>query len=591
MARFVQELAPLPDLYAGDHTLRAHLDRVLGEVGHKAAAPLLEALAADVAGPLHQAGLDAERHPPVHVPYDGWGRRIDRIETSAGWETQRRAAATHGVVALPYEAEARETWGAGARVVQHALLHLYGPWSATFSCPVAMSDGAATVLATEGVDPALRDRLLPRLLSRDPDVAWTSGQWMTESEGGSDVGRATTAARPDGDGGWALHGEKWFCSATTAEFAIALARPEGAPDGTRGLACFVVPRYAGLAAAPPSGEPRRDTAPGLFVHRLKDKLGTKALPSAEVRLDGAEAWPVGDPAESGFRRMLQLVQVTRIHNAAAAAAGMRRGLVLARRFAETREAFGQRLFRQPLHREVLSWLAVDADAAFALTGLCFDLLGRYEVDGDAQAGALLRFAATLAKASTGKLAVANASEVVECFGGPGYIEDTEIPRLLRDSQVLPVWEGTTNVLALDVLRALARDDALTPYLAHVDAALATAGTALATAGAAGGAGGEWLAPVAAQLRGVRDAVAEDARAAAAAPTTDATQARARNLLERMAHLLAASALVEQAAFDLDRGDARSALVASLWTRRRLLGDPAAGEGHRAFAHVVDGAPL
>jgi hypothetical protein len=285
--------------------------------------------------------------------------------------------------------------------------------------------------------------------------------------------------------------------------------------------------------------------------------------------------------------MLQLVQITRIHNAAAAAAGMRRGLVLARRFAETREAFGQRLFRQPLHREVLSWLAVDADAAFALTGLCFDLLGRYEVDGDAQAGALLRFAATLAKASTGKLAVANASEVVECFGGPGYIEDTEIPRLLRDSQVLPVWEGTTNVLALDVLRALARDDALAPYLGRVDAALAAAG-----AGAAAGSGmAEWLAPVAAQLRPVRDAVAEDARAAAAAPATDATQARARHLLERMAHLLAASALVEQAAFDLERGDARSALVASLWTRRRLLGDPAAGEGHKAFAHVVDGAPL
>jgi alkylation response protein AidB-like acyl-CoA dehydrogenase len=590
MPRFVQELAPLPDLYAGDHTLRAHLDRVLGDVGHKTAAPLLESLAADVAGPLHDAGLDAERHPPVHVPYDGWGRRVDRIETSAGWETQRRAAATHGLVALPYEAEARETWGAGARVVQHALLHLYGPWSATFSCPVAMSDGAATVLGAEGVDPGLRDRLLPRLLSRDPDVAWTSGQWMTESEGGSDVGRATTQARPDGDGGWALHGEKWFCSATTAEFAIALARPEGAPSGSRGLACFVVPRYAGLAAAPPAGPRSGDTAPGLFVHRLKDKLGTKALPSAEVRLDGAEAWPVGDPAEPGLRRMLALVQVTRIHNAAAAAAGMRRGLVLARRFAETREAFGQRLFRQPLHREVLSWLAVDADAAFALTGLCFDLLGRYEVDGDAQAGTLLRFAATLAKASTGKLAVANASEVVECFGGPGYIEDTEIPRLLRDSQVLPVWEGTTNVLALDVLRALARDDALTPYLAHVDAALATAGAAGAN-GASSGGSAEWLAPVAAQLRTVRDAVAEDARAAAAAPATDATQARARHLLERMAHLLAASALVEQAAFDLDRGDARSALVASLWTRRRLLGDPAAGEGHRAFAHVVDGAPL
>jgi len=577
VTRFVQDLAPLPDLYAADVALRAHLDRLLGDVGHKSAAPLLESLAADAAGPLHAAALDAETHPPRHVPYDPWGKRVDRIETAGGWETLRRAAATHGLVALPYEADARATWGAGARVVQHALLHLYGPWSATYSCPVAMSDGAATVLAADGVDPALRERLLPRLLSRDPDVAWTSGQWMTESQGGSDVGRATTEARRSDDGTWRLHGEKWFCSATTSEFAIALARPEGAPDGSRGLACFVVPRYARLAAAPPAGSWARETAPGLFVHRLKDKLGTRALPSAEVRLDGAEAWPVGDPAEPGLRRMLALVQVTRIHNAAAAAAGMRRGLVLARRFAETREAFGERLFRQPLHREVLSWLAVDADAAFSLTGLCFSLLGRYENDGDADAGALLRFAATLAKASTGKLAVANASEVVECFGGPGYIEDTEIPRLLRDSQVLPVWEGTTNVLSLDVVRALARDDALTPYLAYVDRTLDVTG--------------EWIGPVARQLRPVRDAVAEDARAAAAEPLGATTQARARHLMERMAHLLAAATLLEQASFDLDRGDARSALVASLWTRRRVLGDPAAGEGHRAFAHVVDGAAL
>jgi alkylation response protein AidB-like acyl-CoA dehydrogenase len=595
--RFVQTFAPLPDLYAGDHVLRAHLDRLLGEVGHKAAAPALEALAADVAGPLHAAHLQAEAHPPQLRQYDGWGRRIDVIETPAGWETQRRAAAAYGLVALPYEPDARATWGAGARVVQHALLHLYAPWSATFSCPVAMSDGAVAVLSAPGVDPALRERLVPRLLSRDPEQAWTSGQWMTETEGGSDVGRATTRAVPAPDG-WRLYGEKWFCSSTNSEFSVALARPEGAPPGSKGLACFVVPRYTGVAG----GSAGRDTAPGLLIHRLKDKLGTRALPSAEVGLDGALAWPVGDPAEPGLKRMLTLVQVTRMHNAAAAAAGMRRGLVLARNFAETREAFGEKLFRQPLHREVLAWLAVDAEAAFALTGLCFALLGRVETaaggvrgprpaeeagvgapagqantDGDAESAALLRFAATLAKASTGKLAVASASEYVESFGGPGYVEDTGIPRLLRDAQILPVWEGTTNVLSLDVLRALARDGALVPYLARVDAALAL--------------GGEYVAPTATALRPVRDAVAAAAAAAAADPAAAATQAGARALTERMAHLLAAAALLEQAAYDAERGDTRAALVASLWARRRLLGDAAAGEGHRAFAHVVDGAPL
>ncbi|HVF20598.1 MAG TPA: acyl-CoA dehydrogenase family protein [Mycobacteriales bacterium] len=575
MPRFVQTRAPLPDLYDSDHVLTSYLERRLGEVGAKQAAALLEPLAAEAAGSLRDAALDAESNPPHLVQYDGWGARVDRIRTATGWETQRQAAARHGLVALPYEAEARTTWGAGARTVQLGLIHLYAPSSATFSCPVAMSDGAATVLAAEGVDPALRDRLLPRLLSRDPDVAWTSGQWMTETEGGSDVGRSTTRATQVADGSWRLTGEKWFCSSTNSEFAIALARPEGAPDGSRGLATFVVPRYAGEDEALDPSRFARDTAPGLSVHRLKDKLGTRALPSAEVRLDDALAWPVGDPTVPGLKRMLGLVQVTRLHNTACAAAGMRRGLLMARTYAETREAFGAPLWRQPLHRETLAWLAVDTEAAFALGSLCFDLLGRLEVDGDAAAGRLLRLAATLAKASTGRLAVAAASEYVEAFGGPGYIEDTEVPRLLRDSQVLPIWEGTTNVLSLDVLRALSRDRALEGYLAYVDRVFDESATALPALVDA-------LAPV-------RDAVAQSAVAASIDPGSVRVQAQARGLMTRLAHLLASCALVEQAAWESERGNGRATLVADLWVRRRLLGDDATGEGDAGFDPIVDGA--
>ena len=576
MPRFVQPRAPLPDLYAADHVLQATLERRLGEVGHKSAAALLEPLAAEAAGVLHDAALDAETTPPQHVPYDGWGARVDRIRTTAGWETLRAAAARHGLVALPYEAEARSTWGAGARIVQLGLIHLYAPWSATFSCPVAMSDGAATVLAADGVDPALRERLLPRLLSRDPDLAWTSGQWMTESEGGSDVGRSTTRAAPGADGSWRLTGEKWFCSSVTSEFAVALARPEDAPEGSRGLATFVVPRYEGPDDALVPDRLGRDTATGVSIHRLKDKLGTRALPSAEVRLDGALAWPVGDPAEPGLKRMLGLVQLTRLHNTACAAAGMRRGLVMARTYAQTREAFGAPLWRQPLHRETLAWLAVDTEAAFALGALCFDLLGRVEVDDDVDAARTLRIAATLAKASTARLAVAAASEYVEAFGGPGYIEDTGVPRLLRDSQVLPIWEGTTNVLSLDVLRALHRDRALAAYVAHIDPVLEAMDGVLPT--------------LAGLLRPVRDRLVERATAASVDPASASVQAGARSLMTGMAHLLAACALGEQAVWEAERGNARTALVAQLWTRRRLLGDDCAGDGDAAFDAVVDGAP-
>ncbi len=570
MARFVQPTPPLPDLYAGDHVLRAYLDRLLGEVGHKNAKATLEALAADVAGPLHAAALDGEHHPPVLRQFDGWGRRIDVIEFAPGWDVLKRAAAQYGLVSLPYEDEARATYGAGARVLQMALLHLYVPWSSTYGCPVAMSDGAVTVLQADGVDPALRDQFLPRLLSRDGDEVWTSGQWMTESQGGSDVGRATTTAKQDADGRWRLTGEKWFCSSAASEFSIALARPEGAPDGSRGLACFVVPRYAGLVPDAGDAAPHH-VAPGLTLHRLKDKLGTRGMASAEVGLDGALVWPVGDPAEPGLRRMLALVQITRLHNAASSAAGMRRGLVLARAYAGVREAFGAKLDQQPLHRETLSWLALDAEGAFALTAMCFDLLGRVEVDGDADAARQLRLAASLAKASTAKAAVASASEYIECFGGPGYIEDTEVPRMLRDSQVLPIWEGTTNVLSLDVVRALSRDDVLPAYSARVDQALSDGSAAL----------GELAGPVGA----VRDEIYRSAAAAVQDPI--GAQAGARGLLLGMAHLLTLAALLEHAAYRV--GDDRAALVAQLWARRKLLGDTATGEGHAHFDSLVDGA--
>ena len=562
MARFVQELPPLPDVYASDFVLQAHLDRTLGEAGHKEAAPLLEALAADVDGPLRAAHDDAERHPPKLIQYDGWGRRVDRIEVAPGWEAQRQAAARHGVVALPYEQTARETWGAGARVVQHALLHLYGPESATFSCPVAMADGAATLLGSDDVDPALRQTWLGPLLSRDPETAITSGQWMTETTGGSDVGSTRTTAERDEDGQWRLTGEKWFCSATDSAIAIALARPVGAPEGSRGLACFLIPRYAGDGG---------DTAPGLSIHRLKDKLGTRALPSAEVGFDRAIAYPVGDPGHRGLARMMRLVQITRLHNAAAAAGSMRRGLSYVREHARARVAFGRRLDAQPLHRETLTWLAVDAEAAFAITGLCFSLLGRVEADADGEAGKLLRLAATLAKASTAKLAVASASEYVECFGGNGFIEDTGVPRMLRDAQVLPIWEGTTNVLALDVVRALQADDSLIAYLTYVDAACATARAA----------GDEGLTGIADQIAVVRTTLAAEL---SVRTDDDQLHARSRQLATTMAHLLAGAALLAQS----QDPTSRSAKVAEFWVRRRLLGDPCAGEGATAFDEVVDG---
>ncbi|MFF5175666.1 acyl-CoA dehydrogenase family protein [Micromonospora sp. NPDC000089] len=561
MSRYVQPVPTLDDPYTADPLLRSWLDRQLGPDGHAAAKGRLADLAADVTGPLRAAHADAEAHPPTLLRYDGWGARVDRIDTSAGWRAQRAAAARHAVVALPYLPDARGTWGAAARVVQHALLHLYGPESATFSCPVAMADGAAALLSLPEVDPGVRDAWLPRLTSVDPDTAVVSGQWMTESTGGSDLSRSTTTGRPAADGSWRLTGEKWFCSAADAPIAVALARPDGAGRGSRVLAPFLVPRYAADSPLAGASAAADSPAPGVTVHRLKDKLGTRALPTAEIGLRDAYALPLGDPAVPGLARAMTLVVVTRVHNASAAASGMRRGLAYARAYAGARHVAGGALADHPLHRATLGALAVDAAGAFALAGHAFALLGRVEVGADPDAVAELRIVAPLAKLATGRLAVSSAAEYVEAFGGAGYVEDTGVPRLLRDAQVLPIWEGTTNVLALDVLRAVAREDAGRPLLRRLAAATDLArplSPALA----------DTLAEVTGQLR---DALAE----VTADPGTGAVLAGARGLALRMAYALAAALLVEHAAW----GDDQAELAARLWARRWLRHEDVAVDAH------------
>jgi alkylation response protein AidB-like acyl-CoA dehydrogenase len=546
MSRFVQVMPDPPDPYRADPLLAGWLRRHLAG-GDRPAAARLTALAAEVTGPLREAHRQAEANPPRLVRYDPWGTRVDRVETAAGWRTHRAAAARHALVGLPYLPGARAQWGAGARVVQHALLHLYVPESATYSCPVAMSDGAAALLCHPEVDPPLRAAWLPRLVSTDPADVVTSGQWMTETTGGSDLAGAATTARPAADG-WRLTGDKWFCSAIDADLAVALARPVGAGPGSRVLAPFLVPRYS----------PGGTTPPGIRIHRLKDKLGTRALPTAEVSLSDAYALPLGDPGQPGLTRMMALVRVARLHNAAAAAAGMRRGLAYAYAYAGARRVAGGRLSGSPLHRATLGALGVDTAGAFALAGHGFALLGRVEVDQDPAAAVELRVVAPLAKLATARLAVAAAAEYLECFGGAGYVEDTGVPRLLRDAQVLPIWEGTTNVLALDVQRAVVREDAARPVLARLEAATETAAPELAD-------------PLRAATAGLREALA----ALVADPKAVPVVAGARGLAVRLAHALAAALLIEQAAW----GDQVAEVAARLWVWRWLAGQDIAAQAH------------
>ncbi|HEX4335425.1 MAG TPA: acyl-CoA dehydrogenase family protein [Polyangiaceae bacterium] len=444
---FFQEPPVLASAF-DDPTLRAFLRQAVPPDVERAITPSLSAMGAKAAGPLADLSRRHRLDEPRHVPFDPWGNRVDRVEVNEAWKEMARVAAEDGLVGVAYE----RRHGAYSRVHQFLLVHLFAPSSQTYSCPLAMTDGCARTLELVA-PPALRDRVLPRLVGRDPATAWTSGQWMTERTGGSDVGLSETVARrADGDV-YRLHGTKWFTSAVTSDVALTLARPEGNGPGGKGLALFYL-RVRG-------DDGRLN---GLTVHRLKDKLGTRHLPTAELLLDGAVAEPVAGLTD-GIRNMSSMLNITRTWNAVCAVAGMQRGLALARDYARRRIAFGTPLSEKPLHLETLAELSADYDAAFGLAFHQALLLGKSET-GEASANeqAVLQVLTPLTKLFTGKLAVASASEVLECFGGAGYVEDTGLPALLRDAQVLSIWEGTTNVLALETIRALAREDAWDPLI-------------------------------------------------------------------------------------------------------------------------------
>jgi acyl-CoA dehydrogenase len=548
---FFQAPPTLSNTYRSDRVLREHLERLLPAEVLAEVEPELHEMGEAAAGELARLAQEVEASPPRLVQYEPWGRRVDRIEVSPAWRALHAAQARAGLAALPYQ----DRHGSYDRIVQHALLHLYAPSAATYACPVAMTDAAARVLSDHA--PAeLRERVVALLASRDPARAWTSGQWMTEREGGSDLSRHATVARRDERGRWRLHGVKWFTSATTADCALVLARPEGAAPGSRGLGLFLVERLDPL-----TGEPQLGAT--ILVNRLKDKLGTRALPTAELTLAGAAATPVGG-TEDGLRKMAGMLNVTRVHNAVSAAAGMRRGVELALAYARVREAFGRRLEDLPLHRETLAALAVQAEAAFALTARAMELQGRLEhgLAGEAEQRAL-RALVPVVKLLTGKDAVAHASEVVEAFGGAGYIEDTGIPRLLRDAQVLPIWEGTTNVLSLDLLRAEQRDEAVTALLEDVSERVA---------------GLRDLPPRLGAVELVErsaGALAKDVRGWPLADA-EALQAHMRQFALRLGRTCAAALLAEHAAGRLvHHRDGRAAAVAARYAQRWLAAEPPA----------------
>jgi alkylation response protein AidB-like acyl-CoA dehydrogenase len=528
MDPFLQDPPRPSNRFRTDRAFRQSLERVLGPDVFAEASAELDAMGERSVDELRALGERAEANPPRLVPFDAWGRRVDRIEVDPSWTQLVEIALEAGLVALPYE----DRYGVHSRIVQGGLSHLFEPVTATATCPIGMTDAAARVLLLH--DAELAERYVPKLTARSG--GWTSGQWMTEKEGGSDVGRTGTVARPAGDGTFTLHGTKWFTSATSADMALALARPDGAETGSRGLSLFLVELRR------PDG-----TWNGIRVRRLKDKLGTKGLPTAELDLDGTVAVPVGGLGR-GVAKISAMLNITRLGAAGACVATVSEALSLARDYARRREAFGRLLVDHPVHRAWIARVAAEYEAMLALSSRAAVLVG--EVEHGTGDELLTRVVTPLTKLACARQGVWATSELIESFGGAGYVEDTGIPRLLRNVHVHCIWEGTSSVMAHDVARALGREGTAEAFLTEVEAKARA-----------------YDHPLIADASRRTLAAADELRRVLAR----ADEGSIRRLAWGMARTYQGALLCEAAGWALDKlGDRRTAAAAALFTAEPLV---------------------
>jgi putative acyl-CoA dehydrogenase len=463
-------------------------------------------------------GRAANRFTPELRTHDRFGHRIDEVEFHPAWHAVMRLAMEHRVHNLPWSTAAltqapqaraarpeAERSPSGTIVARAALHSMLSQVEAGSCCPLTMTFAAWPVLredkdlAGEWGPRLFGTAYEPRLLPPGQKQAVLIGMAMTEKQGGSDVRANTTRAARDGEH-WALTGHKWFCSAPMSDAFLVLAQIEA----RGGLSCFFVPRFR------PDG-----TRNAIHLQRLKDKLGNRSNASSEIEFHGAWARLVGDPGR-GVRTILEMVQHTRLDCVSGSAGLMRQAVAQALHHARHRAAFGRPLIEQPLMQNVLADLALESEAA---TALMLRLARAFEAPADSAERAFARIATAAAKYWVCKRTPQAIAEAMECLGGNGYVEESILPRLYREAPVNAIWEGSGNVICLDVLRALVREPECAPALLD-ELRLAKGGDRRLDA---------WLAKLEAELADPADA-----------------ELRARRTVERIALALQASLLVRYA---------------------------------------------
>jgi acyl-CoA dehydrogenase len=424
------------NFYAIDRGLRGLLPLYLEPNDFQGLEPHFDRLGALAGGRLDELARTADKHPPVLNARDRFGRDEDWIdyhssyremETIAFGDFQFHAMSHRGALGMDRPLPA---------VAKYALQYLFVQAEFGLMCPISVTD-TSIHLIRKFASAELQDYLLPKMLSDDVATMWKGTQFMTERAGGSDVGAIETVARNE-NGEWRLHGDKWFCSHADADIALLLARPEGAPGGTAGLALFALPRRL--------KDGRRNA---YRIVRLKDKLGTRSMASGEISLEGAVAYLVGD-ARRGLKQMMEQVNLSRLSHGVRAAAMMRRCLNEAMVCARSRKAFGKTIIEYPLLRRQLLKIAVPVEQSLSMFLFAASAMDRANA-GSKEAAATLRVLTPLLKFRACRDNIPVATGAMEVRGGNGYIEEWVHARLIRDAHIGVLWEGTSNINALDII--------------------------------------------------------------------------------------------------------------------------------------------
>ncbi|MEA2647259.1 MAG: acyl-CoA dehydrogenase [Chloroflexota bacterium] len=553
------------DWYSADEHLQWLVRRDVGE----AAWPVADAALRD-AGTIAPTRIDPlmpvlEANPPVLRQYDHRGQRVDEVDYHPYFKQLEGEVHRFGLVRMGYIPGWRGLEGTAPASLHSGCEYFFLQADQTFTgCSIAMVSAMARALARN--DKELAAKWIPRLAS-DVDGEWMrAAMFLTEKAGGSDVGANECRAVRDEDGNWRLYGEKWFATNPTFDLALVLARPEGAGTGTSGLGLFLMPRVLpeGVADNSLNADPRRNA---YIFHRLKPKFGNKALASSEMGLRGAFAWPVGD-IDRGMKQMLDMVNYTRVGIVMASAASMRRAVFESIEHASRRVTFGQVLDHHPLMRDTLVDLVVDATATLSAGIAVGADMEAADRRGDAERERVLRMLTPMLKGYAAERARIVATEAMEVRGGNGYIEDWPNGRILRDVYVHAIWEGSGNIMALDVLRAISKG-AAPAYFDEVER--------LCESALGRGPASELSGALLGGLASTREAVAQ-----LGTLELDAAQLRMRRLERRMAMTYMAALLASQAQDHFaDTGSGRLAYIAARFAARLAGPDAEAAVGDDA----------